>query len=871
MPSPEEEEDAARALLLGESAARQNDAKHASEKDQKDSKDDQKPHKSAFQASSASEGLDEAEEAARAELLQGENGRGKRRSEQGSVALEDLDFDSLDVTSGVASSSSGGDKNNNNTGELGELESFLRDMGGLDALAAHLEGDPELRAVCEQESDLAAYAEKQAIALEEAEREAIDAYLAEEDTVARLYDEMGRCDETLGQLEDLLLRFQVDIGGIGAEIRDLQNECLSHQIKLDNRKRLESELGQFIDGINVAGSLSHALLHDAVDDVYLEYLVRFNQQISFLVTNKTLPDGSKIAAYRDVAPKVRELRQAAQTKLRGFILGAIGDAVQSAAKKEQGSSVLGPRGAVTALHKRLVDFAYFFQFLFKHAPPVADEVRNSYTDSMSRLYAQHFRALFSQAARRQFVLAGKNDLIGVEESKLRGFFSGRKTIKNKASVFALGRRAAVVASLVSNEAPPQTAEDLLLEGDTGALSALTSLVGVRSSSSSAGDGDAGDDRQSFELLFRSILWDLVQAVKDELTFVQDFFLGTFDDELAAQLFAGPLGQMQDDWLEKYVSGTYDAIGVLLCLVHVQHSRKLMREKLVSALDPFFATAHGALAARFFHLCDLNTQSISQATDRASSISARDVRPHYMTRRFAEFVSSVTHLCRRSAEFDERKFVDRVMRTLMSVREEMQRLLTALAVTISDKRQQTVFLINNLDLVVSVLKEHEPARAAGDATATGDADEPSTPRRRDRLSSELEHFEQLLDGKIRALARVELDNRFADLLDFAQRHADMVASDAGAVSTTATEKDVEALLRHFHDTWRPALQELQGTVMTDFSNFVCGSRLMRLILDELTESYSVVAKIVRSHFKSLRTSKYFVPEATVEAERQKTLY
>ncbi|EIE92427.1 hypothetical protein RO3G_16949 [Rhizopus delemar RA 99-880] len=64
-----------------------------------------------------------------------------------------------------------------------------------------------------------------------------------------LHTEIQFCDQVLGRMEELLNVFQSDLGNISGEIQNLQEKSTFMNLKLKNRKTLESRLGKALQGM----------------------------------------------------------------------------------------------------------------------------------------------------------------------------------------------------------------------------------------------------------------------------------------------------------------------------------------------------------------------------------------------------------------------------------------------------------------------------------------------------------------------------------------------------------------------------------------------------------------------------------------------
>ena len=82
--------------------------------------------------------------------------------------------------------------------------------------------------------------------LREVEVESVRDYVAQSEQVVDLHNQMQSCDAILKRMQEMLLGFQADLVGISDEIKHLQEESLSMNVKLRNRRAVESGLKGFL-------------------------------------------------------------------------------------------------------------------------------------------------------------------------------------------------------------------------------------------------------------------------------------------------------------------------------------------------------------------------------------------------------------------------------------------------------------------------------------------------------------------------------------------------------------------------------------------------------------------------------------------------
>lgn len=129
-------------------------------------------------------------------------------------------------------------------------------------------------------TDLRNYASEVESALRAVERESIHDYIKESENLAGLHTQIRDCDNVLDSMEQMLRGFQTDLGSISAQIKYLQDESLSMNVKLRNRKSAETQLSTFIHQIVIAPELIQNICDAEVNETYLEYVTELNEKVS---------------------------------------------------------------------------------------------------------------------------------------------------------------------------------------------------------------------------------------------------------------------------------------------------------------------------------------------------------------------------------------------------------------------------------------------------------------------------------------------------------------------------------------------------------------------------------------------------------------
>eukprot|EP01117_Protostelium_nocturnum_P018395 TRINITY_DN7684_c0_g1_i1.p1 TRINITY_DN7684_c0_g1~~TRINITY_DN7684_c0_g1_i1.p1 ORF type:complete len:972 (+),score=390.64 TRINITY_DN7684_c0_g1_i1:90-3005(+) len=661
----------------------------------------------------------------------------------------------------------------------------------------NVQKNPQILQALKEGTDLKRYTSEVEEKLTLLERGTVGDYAAEGDAVAILYEQIISCDKVLEELEGLLTNFQTDIKNVGQEIKILQEGCKAHQVKLNNRSEVQNQLEKFIHNIHISEEMIDCLVNGQVNEMYQEYLLEFNRKVSFIETQKLIENDSHLKGVSDLDPVIKLIQDRSISKIKSYL---------SAYFYENFNDV----NNISINHKILLRYARTYQYLFKMAPQATDEMKKTYQDTISRVFTTYFRNYASAMSRLTFKTADKNDLLGVEENRSISIFTGKRQIKDKASVFALGIRQKIVEQLQQSELIPEDSQE----------------------------------KRPYETLFKSMLNLLVEKVTGEITFTQDFFM-EMDINMVQDMFSRVIQTLYEN-LREFVSNSYDSIAIFILIVIIDKYRSIMSKRLSSCLDNFFDDCHQDLMDRFFFVFDNNLMSVKNAI--VKDLNSIDLQPHYVIRRYAEYNASLLYLIQIPQQTGDYPFVNKLNQNLSKLREEIERFLLRLAeAKYRDWRSRTMFLMNNYDLITSVLRER--------SLSSGDS----------------QQIEKLLDMKLSDYIHDELSKPFARLLNFAKTNESFVldvkndeenaAEGADSATSTATptgkvpvkEEEVKSLLEDFHKNRNAELQKIMDSIRKQFSNYSFGDRILERMIERLLESYSILHKIIFKFFPHLRKS------------------
>ncbi|KAI8073158.1 Sac2 family-domain-containing protein [Gongronella butleri] len=596
-------------------------------------------------------------------------------------------------------------------------------------------------------------------------------YVEHMDTFLDLHAEIKACDQVLGDMEELLDVFQGDLGNISDEIQSLQERSSQMNIRLRNRKAVESRLGRVLQGMVIPPYVIKKISEDDVDEVWLQYILGINKQMRFVKANQQKP----IKALRNVGPELERLRLKAAATIRDFFVSRI-------------HALCVPNTNIQIMQQSVfLKYKEMHYFCLERHHDAAAEIRQTYVNSLRWYFHNHFDRYAKGLAKLQTVTADKTDVIGADEHRKVGLFSNSKVaLKDKMNIFALGDRI-----------------DTLRMQDQGVI-----LIHV---------AEAKDLRYQFEQVFRSLNLTLIDNASSEYLFIYEFFSrdGNKADEIAKTIFQQifePTQKVCSNFTKTYVEASFDAVGILLCIrINTQLTLELQRRR-IPALEGYTNATNMLLWPRFQYLMTIHIDSLRKmASTKSMNTVVKDIHPHYVTRRYAEFAASLLVL---NDGYDDAILTN----SIHKLRHEFEALLSRMANEFSDSLQKPAFLINNYDLIINVFEE------ASSRT----------------VDTELEHLRQILNLHIGSFVVEQLKPFFGKMMDFV--NANETASQTQAVDT----QQLATISDHFNQTWRHSISSINASVVQYFSNFKNGTAVLHAVLGQLIMTYTKFLAILDDH-------------------------
>ncbi|KAI8996877.1 Sac2 family-domain-containing protein [Pilobolus umbonatus] len=621
-------------------------------------------------------------------------------------------------------------------------------------------GDDIVTQALENEMDLREYAHQIANEKSAVQRTLENNYLQHVASFINLHNEIESCDEVLRRMEDLLNVFQTDLGDISGEIQSLQEQSTHMSVKLKNRKVVETRLGKALQGMVIPPYMIKKIMEGEVDEVWLQYLQAIHKQMRFVKANQNRP----IKALKNVGPELEKLRLKASSTIRDFFMSRI--------------QLLSVPNANVQIMQQSVFLKYkeLYFFLLERHHQAAKDVKQAYMNAMKWYFHSHFERYSKGLLKLQTPVVDKTDLIGVEEHSRKGGLFSKSIIKDKSNIFTLGDRS-----------------DTLRIQDPGVI-----LIHF---------AESREQKYQFEQLFRSFNLTLIDNASSEYLFINEFFSRDIKQaadiaKIIFQFIFESTEKVGMNFTKSYVDHSYDAVGILLCIrINTQLALELQRRR-VPTLEGYTNATNMLLWPRFQHVMSLHIESLKKIFNNKTAISTvKDIHPHYITRRYAEFIASLLVL---NDGYDDAILI----KSVHKLRAEFEAVLSRMSHEFTDSPRRIAFLINNYDLIVSVFQE----------------------TRNKALDGELDYTKQLLSLQTNAFVDEELRPYFGSIME---------------CKSDTTIPELERACNHFKETWRQSLTAINASVIQYFSNFRNGTIVLHAVLGQLIIYYTQFLDIIEA--------------------------
>lgn len=636
-------------------------------------------------------------------------------------------------------------------------------VGTLRRLAASLRssrargGDPTLEDVLSGRTDARTAIEDAEENLKERETKAVGAFCASVDELEALHGRLRECDVALSAMEDVLGGFQQSLGNLSSEIRQLQSQSHIMSVQLRNRRLAEAQLADFLKHTAVPPAMVGEITGkgDVGSDTFAAQLRSLHGKLEFV---KGDPRAGRAAALGDVEPELEKLRIKAVSRVRDYLMHKF-------------STLRKPKTNFQIIQQNVLrKHIDLIRFLQEHGGEVFGEVHASYVDTMSKVYMAHFHNYTAALMRLLKETAGPQTLLAGEEH--RGAFSGLFTSVGKGSPAMPG----IVATDNSN-APE--AYQIGARGEIlNELDAPPRIPHV---------AEAKKEKLPYEEVFRCMQKLLMETSTSEFVFCTDFFGET---KTYSKVFAGATSIVEEN-ITAAMPSLHDPMTLLLVIrVNSQH-QNVMLDRSLHCLDTHFDRVAMLAWPRLKAVFDAHLVSLRQA--QGSALATKHPEPHLISKRFAELAKSIFMLNTKFEDAQIDHSMDRISAGVCSV-------LLRIAGTFKVKRMQMVFLVNNYDAILGVLRS---------ASTNG-----SVEQKNDALLKMIEYYEELLKTNTDVVVEDILMGRFAGLISYVKKveKSNNLESTKGA---KADEAEAQRLLADFSKVWKQSIDAVYREVVATF--------------------------------------------------------
>ena len=718
--------------------------------------------------------------------------------------------------------------------------------------------DPNLQsALADGSLDLSSYSSTINSELATLERECIALHRQAAPDIRVLREEMDVCDSILAGLHEMLLGFQADLSGLSGDIRQLQDQSRSLAVQVDNRRDAEEGLRLFLERIVVPPNLAHVICRGEVDEIFLECVKDLEEKFAYvqltehnlndhdcsdpgLISSAGIPPASTVAG-KEMVEHLSKLRLQAIDRTRAYFLKVM-------------KQLRRPKTHVRMIQSHaLLKYEYLVDFLLVASPVVQAELRDVYVESMSRTVHSLFRTYHKQLLLLDMRLATRADLIAVEEAALRDTFSTKVNMRKRGDAFALGDRAKVLDGAITAEAGGYVAT-----ASTPINAHLALMNG---------------DKYSYEMIFRSIISHLVDAATNEYVFGRQFFKEYGQDDYWHSIFGKTLSLVLEQ-LENYLFNCHDAIAILLMIKLTHYYKRMVKARHIEkVMEPFLDRMTNLLWPRLKMVIDSHLRSIRGANSK--KLGAGDIHAHLVSRRYAEFTCSILLILNRGGKVTDEIHVndsttntqgksdklshrgiagDMLVNDLDVMVEEMVLLLKRLSDVHPSNKKRVIFMINNLDSIITIFKER---RVSG---------------------KEMNRFSELLVQQRELFVEEELLQTFSKMIAFVQQtetHMSGISAPRGARGVAApadvvNPDVVESLVHEFASNWKSGIEQINRNVLSYFSNFRNGMEILKQVLTQLLLYYTRFQDVIRKVWRGKPPSfcKDLVSTSVILAEIKK---
>lgn len=174
------------------------------------------------------------------------------------------------------------------------------------------------------------------------------------------------------------------------------------------------------------------------------------------------------------------------------------------------------------------------------------------------------------------------------------------------------------------------------------------------------------------------------------------------------------------------------------------------------------------------------------------------------------------------DYERLKVDEKIRRLLTDLQQEVEHFILKMTVEFPVKKDQLIFLINNYDLILSVMSE----RCHGD-------------------SKETDSFKDLLNTRSTEYVEQVLQPHFGNLIRFIQR-SEVMIQNGDEKGLREEYQNVTVILKNFNAGWKSALDRINQEILGSFPNFKNGTTILQQSLMQFVQYYHRFHKVLSHH-------------------------
>lgn len=224
--------------------------------------------------------------------------------------------------------------------------------------------------------------------------------IGDAEETAKLYSTLTTFEESLQNMENVLLNFQTRLGGISEEIHTLQNESSKLNIEFKNSSRVKKNLDLYLENFSLTRGFVDKLLNSNMkDEMYPELLDKFIKMVQFsrikdpLVTevesisvSVSLPPPNQTTFVDEIIPKLEEIKLKLVSRIRQYFFTRFKSNNMNMNVDLGLSNIFGRSNSNSSSSKLIL-------FLKECSPHVFLQVKDGYIKLVQRYFVRFFSGL----------------------------------------------------------------------------------------------------------------------------------------------------------------------------------------------------------------------------------------------------------------------------------------------------------------------------------------------------------------------------------------------------------------------------------------------------------------------------------------------